>query len=218
MPGLNPLETELTTAATDLLLGGLSLLLMVRLLLLAVTDRRKRGYWAAMFGALAVASLLGAVAHGLDLSAATREALWQPLYLSLGLVIAFFVLGSLHDLKGEPLSRPLTPWLLAVAVGFYLLTRFLSGSFLLFILYEAAGMLTALSIYLFLFFSRRQPGAGFMCTGIAVTMVAAVVQAMAGARLHLIFEFDHNGLVHLIQLPGVLLIYQGLAVSVIKRS
>jgi hypothetical protein len=88
---LNPVATELTTAATDAALGALCLWIVWWL-----SDARAgwaQAIWMAVFALMAVASILGAVAHGLELSDRARWRLWQPLYLSLGLMIALLVVA-----------------------------------------------------------------------------------------------------------------------------
>ena len=54
-----------------------------------------------------------------------------------------------------------------------------------------------------------------MVAGITITILAAIVQA-TDITLTIIWQFDHNGIFHLLQIPGVLLIFKGLKVSVQK--
>ena len=197
--------TELTTSGTDLLLGGVCLLMIARLG--EVPPGWQRSVWMAMLGLMAAASFLGAVAHGLVLTDSTRTALWQPLYLSLGLTIALFVVAAVGDWKGVASARAILPWMLAVGVGFYALTLLLRGAFIVFIAYEAVAMLAALAIYGTLW-ARGIPGAERIAMGIGVSILAAVVQATP-ARLTLIVPFDHNGLFHLLQLAGILILGWG---------
>ena len=73
MPVWNPVETELTTAATDALLGVLCVALAVGLVLLPTPSPWKRNVWIAVLACMAVGSLLGAVAHGVALREATGQ-------------------------------------------------------------------------------------------------------------------------------------------------
>jgi uncharacterized protein DUF6962 len=43
-----------------------------------------------------------------------------------------------------------------------------------------------------------------------VSLAAGAVQAAESLAVHLIWPFDHNGLFHLVQLLGVLLLLRGL--------
>lgn len=206
----NPVATELTTGATDALLAVLAIAVLLGVRKRSGRDRWKAGLWSWLLGLLALASALGAVAHGLDLAPGLREVLWQVLFLSLGLVVALFVVAAVRDRFGEPSARRSLPWLLVVAVGFYGITRLGDGSFLVFILYEAAAMLAALVLYADT--SRRGlvPGAGWMVVGVALNLVAAAVQQSdAFLRLGSI-PFDHNALFHFVQMAAVLALARGL--------
>jgi Family of unknown function (DUF6962) len=90
----------LTTAATDAALAVLCLVLLVSLVATPVSASWKKSIWASVFALLAVGSTLGAIAHGLDLSAPVRTTLWRPLYLSLGLSVALFAVGGIGDWLG----------------------------------------------------------------------------------------------------------------------
>ena len=73
--------TELTTSATDALLA-LECLVILFLLRDASGARAWRlRLWRWVFGLLGVCSVLGAVAHGFDLTERARDLLWKPLYL-----------------------------------------------------------------------------------------------------------------------------------------
>jgi hypothetical protein len=197
-----------------LALAGLVLLLRLR-----SHDPWKVKIWGAALGCLAVASALGAVAHGVQTSQGVRQLLWLGIYLSLGLLVAFFVVGTVHDLWGERASRLMAPVMVGIGVAFFAATQLASGAFVVFVLYEAVALSFALLGYLYLALGGRLPGAGFVAAGIFVTLAAAVIQA---ARLvpsiTVIWTFDHNGLFHLVQMPGVVLIVLGLRVAVLRRS
>lgn len=205
----NPSATELTTAATDAALGVLSFAILWRLTTLSVNATWKRSLWCWVLGLLGLASVLGAVAHGLEWSEAVRAVLWLPLYLSLGLTVSLFVVGAIHDWRGERAARALLPWALGIGAGFVALTQLLGGAFLIFVVYEGSAMLAALAIYLFLSTTGRLPGAGMIALGIGLSIVAAAVQASA-LKVRLIVPFDHNGLFHLVQLAGTATLAKGL--------
>lgn len=203
----NPSLTELTTAATDALLGVVCLVLLFRLVQRPDGPAWKRVLWGAVFVCLATASFLGAIAHGGEWSAAVRARLWQPLYLALGLTVALFLVGAVGDWRGRPAAHRALPWMIAVAIGFFAVTQWGSGSFLLFVAYEALVMLATLAIYLTLCAGGRA-GAGTIAAGIALSIAAAGVQA---SSLHVTVgvPFDHNGLFHLVQIAGVVVTARG---------
>ena len=106
---LSDSETELTTAATDAILGLLCIVLAVQLVAMPVTGTWKRAVWVGVLGLMACASMLGAVAHGLTLSDSMREALWKLLYLSLGLAVALVVVGAVYDWRDQDAARRVLP-------------------------------------------------------------------------------------------------------------
>src|SRR6266516_4094410 len=104
---LNPSATELTTAATDAALGLLCLAVLLRLRAIDVSASWKRALWCWVLGLLVVASVLGTVVHGFELPESVRSVLWRPLYLSLGLTVALFLIGGIYDWRGEAEARAL---------------------------------------------------------------------------------------------------------------
>jgi hypothetical protein len=200
--------TERTTAATDAVLA------VAALAGISVVGRIApsfgRSVWISALAALALASVLGAVAHGLRLEPPTRDLLWQPLYLSLGVTMALFVVGAVRDWRGERAARRLLWPMLAVAIVFYGITWITGGDFLAFVVYEAAALLFSLGVYLWLAAGRRRAGAGAKGAAMAVCLAAGGIQAMNVGVVRLIWAFDHNGLFHLIQLVGLALLVAGL--------
>ena len=201
--------TERTTAATDAVLAiaaGVGILVLRR----TTPPSFGRAVWQAALASLALASVLGAVAHGLELRPATRELLWQPLYLALGVTMALFVVGAVRDWRGDAAGRRVLPPMLALAVVFYGITRLTGGSFLAFVVYEAAAMLFSLAVYLGLARGPAPAGAAAMAAALAVSLAAGVVQASDLGTVRLLWDFDHNGVFHLVQLVGLALLVTGL--------
>jgi predicted ferric reductase len=80
-------------------------------------------------------------------------------------------------------------------------------------------MLFALGAYGWLAINNQLPGAGWMAAGVLVTLIAAGVQALwkGQARpLTFIWQFDQNGLYHLIQMVGVVLLLVGLRIGLLS--
>jgi hypothetical protein len=205
---LIPSVTERTTAATDLLLAVAAL---------AGAGYLRRGppsaarrIWAAALAAAGLASLLGAVTHGLVMSEARRDALWQPLFLLLGIAVACFVAGAVGDGWGRRAARRTLVPMLVLALAFYAATRLAGGDFLVFVLFQAGGLLAALAVYLFLA-RRGRPGAPLVAAALAASLAAGAIQADESLAARLVWEFDHNGLYHLAQLAGLALLVAGLA-------
>jgi hypothetical protein len=78
-----------------------------------------------------------------------------------------------------------------------------------FVLYETAALLLAFAIYLRLAVQGRS-GAPAVAAAFALSLTAGAVQASGVGPVRLVWEFDHNGLFHLIELLGLLLLVVGL--------
>ncbi len=204
--------TELTTAGTDALLALVCVCLIVGISRFRARHRSKTQLWSWVFGLLALASSLGAIAHGLDLSPGLRSILWQPLYMALGIDVALFVLGGVYDWRGEAAARRLCVAIVTAGILFYCSTLVTSGAFILFIAYEGVAMAIAMSIYVALAIRNRFPGAAIMAAAIALNIAAAVVQA-GTITITLVLPLDHNGVFHLVQIVALLVLGHGLHVN-----
>lgn len=209
----NPIVTELTTAATDAVLAVLALVCIRWLAARRSADPEKVTLWVLVLALLAVASALGAVAHGFDLSPNTLWLLWQPLFLSLGLVVALFVVAAVYDGFGAAAARRLLMPALVVGGAFYLLTLLFPGTFMVFVLYEAVAMLVALALYVRLAIRDGAKWAWLMVLGIGLNIVAAAIQASGTVRLDLGVPFDHNGVFHLVQMVAIVVLVLGVGAS-----
>ncbi len=213
------IPTEQTTAVTDAILGLLSLgITLYFYQFRRGRDPLKVNIWVWAFGLLAFASIVGAAAHGLKLPPAVYVFLWQPINLALGLTIAFFVVGVVYDLWGQLAAKRAMPFLLGAGLIFYGLTVLFTGTFLVFIAYEALAMLFALGGYAWLAARNRLAGAGLMALGVLITIIAAAVQASGAVRFTLIWPFDFNGAFHLIQMVGVFFLAAGLRTALLLNQ
>jgi len=209
----DPLEQ--TTAATDIVLalvafGGIVFLLG---LLLNSGELWKISIWSAAIGSIGLAAALGAVAHGLILSRTLHHCSWLVLNMALSLAISLFVVGVVYDLWGFEVSLKTLPILLIAGLGFYLTTLFYPGIFFLFIVYEGVALVFALAAYIYLTIQQDLPGAYLMAAGILASIIAAGIQANKSVVVTFIWRFDHNGIYHLVQVVGLLLLFAGLRKS-----
>ncbi len=208
---LAAVATERTTAATDAVLA-LTVCAGIGRLRHRTPPSWRRTIWLLALGAFASSAILGALAHGIAFDSPVRDALWQPLYLLLGVAVALFAAGAMADWRGERAGRASLPALLALAGGFYLATRLSGGDFRVFLLFQTAALLFALLVYSRLAWLER-PGAKTLAAALVVSLAAGAVQAASGLMMRLIWMFDHNGLFHLVQLAGVVLLIRGLGTS-----
>ena len=139
--------TERTTAVTDLVLA-LAAMAAVAALGRRAAPSFARHVWQAALVAAAAGAALGAAAHGLGLPTGTRELLWQPLFLLLGVTVSLFVVGAVASWRGGAAAGRLLPPMLGLAVLFYLATRLTGGDFLVFVLFQAGTLMFAMAVYL----------------------------------------------------------------------
>jgi hypothetical protein len=163
-----------------------------------------------MFGSLMVACDLGIVAHGFELAPETSKLIWRIINAALALTVTCFAAGAALDGWGTPAARRMLPGLLGLGAAFFFYATFGSETFLPFILYEGAAMLFCLAVYATRAAQTRLAGAAWMTAGVAITMLAAVLQATGAVTFVLVVPFDHNGVFHLVQLPGLLCLLIGL--------
>ncbi|MFN8412736.1 MAG: hypothetical protein U0Z26_10145 [Anaerolineales bacterium] len=207
---IHPSRFEQMTAFTDLLLGLLSFYVMYQLIQFSGF---KAEIWRWAFGLLGLSSFLGVAAHGFEMTQKTNDRIWMPLNLSLGITLGLFVVGALFDLSGETVAGKALPFMVAIGFVFFLITVLRPGSFMTFIAYEAIAMVFALIAYSYLFYTGKLLGSGWMLAGIFVTILAAAVQAMGKAGKSILWYFDNNGIFHVIQLLGIVLLLVGLKAS-----
>jgi len=201
---------EQTTALTDAVLAAVAIVCLASLWRSRARDPWKVGLWSWVLGLLTFAAGLGAVAHGFEMQEGLRSLLWHPLFLSLGLVVGLFVVAAVHDWKGQAVSRRVLPAMLAVGIVFFAVTLVASGTFLVFVAYEAVAMLSALAVYVTLAAGSRLAGAGIVALAIVLNIVAAGIQASGTVRLTIGVPFDHNGVFHLVQIVAVVVLVVGL--------
>lgn len=200
---------EITTSATDTLLAIECVAVLACLWRTPTGDRWRIGLWCWVFGLLAFVSFLGSAAHGLEMPHPWRAALWKPLYLSLGLLVALFLVGAFFDWRGRVVAGRLVPCSLGVGAIFFGLTEFLDGGFIIFLVYEAVAMAGALAIYSFLAATHRLKGAGIVALAIFLNLAAAAVQA-SSLSFTIWVPFDHNGVFHLVQMLAIAVLGLGL--------
>ena len=125
-----------------------------------------------------------------------------------------FVVGAIADWRGRDASRAARPWAIVAGASALVLPLAFDAGFTLFVIYEAIGMCAALIIYMWLWRARR-PGAGAIAAGIALTLLAAVVQ-QSTLSATVFWTFDHNGLFHLVQAVALVVTAMGIRRSLLQ--
>ena len=215
--GFIDIPTEQTTAVTDAILAVMVIAVAVYLHRIGQKNRWKTTLWIWVCGLLALSAILGTIVHGFEISKAFQTFLWHPIYLSLGLLVALFIVAVVYDIWGEAIARRVLPIMVVIGVGFFGITLVRPNSFLIFIIYEAVVMFFALGGYIWVSYRGHLEGAWLMAVGILVTIIAAGVQASKAFSLTFIWSFDHNGIYHLIQMVAIALLGAGLRKALFSR-
>ncbi len=194
------------TLATDYLLGALSAVFAWRLLAVTTTVQAVR-LWGAALGAVGLASFAGGTYHGFQylLSRPVAAALWKATTLSMG-VASFLLLAATIN---SAFSGRVRRWLIAAAglkLAMYVAWMLGHDEFR-FVIYEYGS---TLAVLLLVVASGRTHGIdghrALIASGVLVSIAAAAVQ-QSGIRLHR--HFNHNDLMHVVQMGGMWLLYKG---------
>ena len=112
------IPTEQTTAITDVFLALVALGCLRYLRQIGTGNPWKTNLWSWVFGLLALAAILGAIAHGFQMSRKLNNLIWQPLNLSLGITVALFVAAVIYILvripKDNILKRAVSLWVITI--------------------------------------------------------------------------------------------------------
>jgi hypothetical protein len=208
---LNDSPTERTTAATDLLLGLAAAAGLVYLQSSQPEVSGRIQLWSWPLGLIAAAAALGALYHGFILPQAHRKRVWLLLTFLLGMALAVFGAGLTYDLFGPEAGRRSLPLWLAAGAALFLTSRLFRGMFRVFILFEGVVLAAAGVGYTWLTAVGTLRGAGWVAAGVWLSALAAAVQTRKRLRFKWIWEFDHNGVFHLVQTAGLVLLSKGIA-------
>jgi hypothetical protein len=200
--------SEPTTLITDYILGTLSELCGVLLIKQNMTVRQRAVlWWACALFAAATGSYVGGTYHGFQhaLDPYVAAVLWKVTTISMG-VASFFLLTAAITAAFTGQDRR---WCIAGAalkLAIYAVWMLGHDEFR-YVIYDYGS---TLAILLLLVVAERTHGVdghrAYIASGILVSIAAAAVQ-QSGFRLHQ--HFNHNDLMHVIQMGGVWLLYNG---------
>ncbi|WP_196889223.1 DUF6962 family protein [Aureivirga sp. CE67] len=189
-----------SAAFTDLIIALLSFIFFLAIRRAGwKIDRRKTGIWGLIFVCISISSLLGAVTHGLEISELTYKILWNIIFLCSGFLISFVGVGALYDFYKKRLSDAIY-WLAAgMSILFFLFNLYGPDTFLFFIGYEVIILLLALFYYNRIYQKTKMKWTSKMIIGILLSFLAAIAQTIEDLKITLIWDFDNNGVFHIIE-------------------
>jgi len=194
---------EPVTLATDYALAAVCAWLGLRLYMKS-ESQRSRSFWAAALLALAFTALLGGTYHGFQYSIPNFAAswLWKFAVLLVGLASFCMLAGSATATSLGTLRKGIFI-LAAVKLIVYEGWMFRHDQFI-WVIADTGSTMAA--VFILHALRHRDPGARAILAGVAVSALAAGVQA-SGLSLH--ENFNHNDLYHVVQIAATVLFYRG---------
>lgn len=199
---------EPSTLATDYLLGGFAAVLGLRLWRAgAGSGQSSVRLWAATLLAVAAAALAGGTWHGFHphLLPLAAGALWKLTLLATGVASFLMLAGSSFATLGGAARRTV------LALGgakLLLYVAWVAGhdTFAGVVVDYGAAMLAVLALHGWAWHRRRDPASPWMAAGVAVSALAAGIQA-SGLALHR--HLNANDVYHLVQMAALFFFYRG---------
>lgn len=200
--------TEPMTMITDYLLGALAFVLAMRLLGDPSAGQHASGrLWAAAFVMTAVAAFVGGTYHGFIqwMPGVAGRAMWKATLAATGVGSACLLAAAVLAATAGPLRQALIG-LVVVKLVVYLWTIATRDAFVLVIADYGTALLAVLLAAWFIRPSGLSPAAWWLAAGVAVAVVAGVIQ---WAHLAPHAHFNHNDLFHVVQMASLYLLYRG---------
>ena len=200
--------TEPMTMVTDYLMGTLAFVLAMRLLGDAASGQQWSGrLWAAAFVMTAVAACVGGTYHGFIqwMPGLAGRALWKATLVATGIGSACLLAAAVTAATAGPLRHALMG-LVVVKLVVYIWTIATKDAFVLVIADYGTALVAVLLAAWFIRPTGLTPAAWWITAGVAVAVVAGVIQwARVAPHVH----FNHNDLFHVVQMASLYLLYRG---------
>jgi hypothetical protein len=200
--------TEPMTMATDYLMGALAFVLAMRLLADTAAGQQWSGrLWAAAFVMTAAAAFVGGTYHGFIqwMPGLAGRALWKATLVATGIGSACLLAAAVTAAVAGPLRHALMG-LVVVKLVVYSWTIATKDAFVLVIADYGTALVAVLLAAWFMRPTGLTPAAWWMTAGVAVAVVAGVIQ-WAHVAPHV--RFNHNDLFHVVQMASLYLLYRG---------
>ena len=197
---------EPMTLLTDYALAAVSGYSGWRLLLRREAQASRR-WWAIAFGGLACAAALGGTHHGFAplMNSTVAQLVWKLTVLGIGAFSFGMVAGSAVAVTTGALRHVVLAAAGVKLAGFW--AWMLAHDEYRYVIVDTAAAMTALVVlHGWSYAARRDRASAWTLAAVAVSGVAAAVQA-SGFALHQ--HFNHNDLYHVIQIAAMTLFYKG---------
>ncbi len=164
--------------------------------------------WAVAFLATTISAFFGGTYHGLHevLGEQIAATVWAVVVYSLGIMSAAMLVGSIKAVVSHRLHRPQMS-LVVLKFLIYAVWMLSHDEFLYMVADYVPSMLLVLGLHLADAIKNGKTEGYWMVAGIGASLFGAVLQ-QAGVSFHT--HFNHNDLLHLVQLIGMICLYHGI--------
>lgn len=201
----------MTTAATNIVIAVSAAALLLRVRKLHGEDRARSALWQTIFALLCAVGIYGFCVHAIVMDTPTLNAAWMPLSFLMGLMVASFTITAFYETFGSRVLKKAVIINVILSVVFFLamllLSKFIAGYFVVFIVYSALNFLLCLVLYGVT--ARKRKHTVYYMIGILLMMAGSVLQAMRTITFTLIWKFDYNTVYHLFLLASLFFFYTG---------
>jgi len=205
--------TERTTAATDLILA-FEFLLFAIFFVTSTSDNKRAAAWAIPFLLLAGAFLIGAVAHGIQMPEEINLQLWLFIAGCSAFGLAHLVSASVGEWKPAWYKKSVIGMSLAAIIFVGTTVKF--SSFAVYVVFIVINMALVSWLNAICFEKSGNKKHLLIIAGAVITAIASLVQLIKSIRFTIIWEFDYNGVFHVVQMLGG--IFLGLGIIGLMKS
>ncbi len=196
---------EPMTLATDYALGLVCVALAIRLFRSGRDPSRL--CWSGALAVCAVSAFLGGTYHGFlpYLDAASQTTLWAATLMAIGCA-AFCGTTATARAHLAPPWRQRVETVATLQLAAYLFATTRTHNFLIAIIDYSVSFGFVLIVHAVVWRRTKAEAPGWIVGGVAISFVAAGIQA-AGLAPHP--DFNHNDLYHVVQIVGMWMLYRG---------
>jgi hypothetical protein len=195
---------EPAAAVTDYLLALIGAYMGVGLLRTPSVDR----YWAFACFSIAAGALVGGVYHGHLIDGSRSDDVWTVITIIVAVTVSFLLAATVNSALGREKARLWMALRLVSLGGFVILALAGHGGLSTFFYMESVSMVCVLGIWVYAW-TRGQDGASLILAAIFASGAAAVFRFLP-VGFEAGWDWDHNAIYHLAQVPGLLVLYYGL--------
>ena len=208
-------EAELTGALTDLFAGAIAIPLIAVLIKTSAAKRREKKYWVSFFICLCVSFLVGFAAHYLIRSEFGQKTIWVFLYFLLIETASLFTLLGICIFTKEKKPDPnLLKIFHAAELPFWLAVVIPETFFGKNMIVPCVAVCSALGVFGFILIllsliKHGEKSLLLSLLSVVLLLPAAFIQLKHDSFIHIIFDFDHNGIAHVLIAAAVIVLFIG---------